>query len=860
MASESADVNDSMAWEAEKSGVPLNIEDWNMADIATNYNPVNKTRDLTGFQIVRDGEVLTTAGPDESNYIDTGLNNGQEYCYVVIAQYEEGDAPESNEACTTPIPDPDAPQDFTVELIAGVPFAHLTWNMSDSTGHDGFNIYRDGQILANVEADIFEYDDSDIVFWPEYCWYVTAIYGELESCPTETYCGSLPEPPIFSVLSIECDEEVQSGEEIVCTINLENQFPVAGLQFTLVDIPDLLDPTDIETTARMSENDGWAIQSNEQPNGSVIIVGFNLLGGSIAVGEGPILEITLLAAQVSVQTDVELTLADAFLGDANGSPLPSYTESCMITIIPSNIIELFIPDVYLNGVDLGSLPISMTNDQPVSGFQFTLTNSNEIFEIISAETTERTDGWMISLSPTTGVVLGFNLMGTPIEPGEGPFMSLNLRALMEGQDEICIEYAIISDPQGQELQVVTECGLVTVGDVNPQYIILNPFVNNLFSFNRELINPAAADIFDENFFIAWNDNGQFYVPGFDIDQLGSVDVLDGYGGFLNGSDPLTLSVPGPPVSLDQPIEWSPFTNNLFSYLPQEQMSASDVFSAYDDDILIISNDAGQFYVPSLGVNTMPVLYPGEGYKVFVSGPNSVDFFYPNPVGLSMSAESAMIQDHLDASRSEQYMIVETGMPYAIVITASEGAIAVGDELAAYAGGRVVGATKITDLNQPIVITAWEGYHSYNLELPGFAVGEKIDLRLLSAENRTEMRVVADLDADHYGIAPLTTGEITVFEQAAVPIEYTLGQNYPNPFNPNTTIEFSIPDADNITLNIYDITGRQIRTLIDGAVDRGYHQLVWDGMDSTNKPVSAGIYLYLLQSDGVSIIRKIVVIK
>jgi len=74
---------------------------------------------------------------------------------------------------------------------------------------------------------------------------------------------------------------------------------------------------------------------------------------------------------------------------------------------------------------------------------------------------------------------------------------------------------------------------------------------------------------------------------------------------------------------------------------------------------------------------------------------------------------------------------------------------------------------------------------------------------------------------------------------------TLGQNYPNPFNPVTTIRFSLPRSGDATLNVYDVTGRLVRTLIDGPRQAGIQTEDWNGTDNAGQPVASGVYFYRL---------------
>ncbi|MFC2170742.1 FlgD immunoglobulin-like domain containing protein [Calditrichota bacterium] len=94
----------------------------------------------------------------------------------------------------------------------------------------------------------------------------------------------------------------------------------------------------------------------------------------------------------------------------------------------------------------------------------------------------------------------------------------------------------------------------------------------------------------------------------------------------------------------------------------------------------------------------------------------------------------------------------------------------------------------------------------------------------------------------------------------VPTSFSQNQNFPNPFNPSTTISFSIPRDGFINISIYDISGRLVRTLSDGVLHRGSHQILWDGLDSDGKSVSSGTYFYAIKGNVESAVRSMTLIK
>ncbi len=96
--------------------------------------------------------------------------------------------------------------------------------------------------------------------------------------------------------------------------------------------------------------------------------------------------------------------------------------------------------------------------------------------------------------------------------------------------------------------------------------------------------------------------------------------------------------------------------------------------------------------------------------------------------------------------------------------------------------------------------------------------------------------------------------------AAVPDKYALLQNYPNPFNPVTTINYDLPEAVNVVLTIYDITGRQVIRLVDEQQVAGYKSVRWNGRNSSGRLVSAGMYFYSIAAGDFSAVKKMVLLK
>ncbi len=94
-----------------------------------------------------------------------------------------------------------------------------------------------------------------------------------------------------------------------------------------------------------------------------------------------------------------------------------------------------------------------------------------------------------------------------------------------------------------------------------------------------------------------------------------------------------------------------------------------------------------------------------------------------------------------------------------------------------------------------------------------------------------------------------------------PARLALKGNYPNPFNPRTTIAYDLPTPSRVSIEVFDIAGRHVRTLVDGEPrDAGSHTAVWSGLDASGQRVASGVYLCRLEVDGVVFSRRMVLLK
>jgi len=94
----------------------------------------------------------------------------------------------------------------------------------------------------------------------------------------------------------------------------------------------------------------------------------------------------------------------------------------------------------------------------------------------------------------------------------------------------------------------------------------------------------------------------------------------------------------------------------------------------------------------------------------------------------------------------------------------------------------------------------------------------------------------------------------------IPEDYALRANYPNPFNPSTSIGFDIPEAGQVSVEILDLSGRQVAVLTKDHYAAGSYEVVWSAMDQHGDPVSTGVYFYRLVAGNHSMVRKMILLK
>ena len=384
-----------------------------------------------------------------------------------------------------------------------------------------------------------------------------------------------------------------------------------------------------------------------------------------------------------------------------------------------------------------------------------------------------------------------------------------------------------------------------------QAVALAPAKLNLISFN---VQPTAIDIEDmlddvETLLVAQDDEGNFCIPPYFVNAIGDVDFSNGYQVYYTDANPESAVNEGMP--LDPTAITQALTNTKLFMIGnpyQTAQTVETVFAAIADKIVVVQDDAGLFWIPAYGVNSIGHMQPGKGYQIFVD--EAVSFTYPAEAA-SGGGQMAKARVNPSRVRPRHFNFTETGQSYAIVLTGSELSLSAGDEMGVYDGDCCVGAA-VFDGSYPLVIPAWQAVSQQDLALPGYAPGNPVSLKVHRAGDRAPQSVTVDFQENGcFGQGGMTVLHIENIDQSqAVPTAFRLQQNYPNPFNPETRIQVDLPEAAQVTAVVFNVRGQVVRTLMDDQRTPGRYTLLWDGRDESGGKVASGLYILSLHAGAV----------
>ncbi len=385
------------------------------------------------------------------------------------------------------------------------------------------------------------------------------------------------------------------------------------------------------------------------------------------------------------------------------------------------------------------------------------------------------------------------------------------------------------------------------------------------SFN---VKPASTDIAEllaetKQLRIMKDGAGRAFIPNL-LNTIQNLDPLAGYSVYLDGPDSIAITgeevPPFTPIALQ--AGW-----NFISFLPANRIFAPLALVSLRDRLVIAKNFGGGFYIPSIGnVNTLGDLQPGEGYKVYLSAPDTLVY----PLGGLPNAQPKVVAARVTSNFATQHFkALQNGNDNYIVIVQEakvQGAsLQAGDEIGIFtSAGELVGAGVWSE-SGALGLAAWRTEISAE-EARGFVPGAPMRFKAWRQADNVEIELFGKFERGD-GTFASEAFALVELVASALPESFALEQNYPNPFaraagknNFATTIRYALPEPSVVTIRIYDMLGQLVRTLKDGAQEAGFHRVQWDGHNAAGNQVAAGIYFYRMQAGKFEARRKLVIVR
>lgn len=315
----------------------------------------------------------------------------------------------------------------------------------------------------------------------------------------------------------------------------------------------------------------------------------------------------------------------------------------------------------------------------------------------------------------------------------------------------------------------------------------------------------------------------------DVNKNGGVDVGD-----VTGALTMAASLSTPANDLITGLPYSDiqyfvanvdklFPNTDFTTLPRHGVTAFDAYL-----ILYKSNNHPSYLFPAEPGGALPKAGAADGSFAFgkVSGStenNSQIVNVPLSISNAKNVNAVTFELNIDSKSADIESVKPVNLPsdWQFVQTYADNKLTV----------MMVGLSPLQDAkdlaNVAIKITSKEA----NVKISGFGI-----------VNNLEKQPMAEINVRQ------------------VPTAFELSQNYPNPFNPSTVIKYQVPQNSYVKLAIYDISGRVIKTLVNGQQEAGYYSINWDGNTEAGSKVASGMYIYRIEAGSFTSVKKMLLMK
>ncbi len=619
-----------------------------------------------------------------------------------------------------------------------------------------------------------------------------------------------------TIINDDGDDILNPGESVELAVVMQNIWQDATNTVLTLRAPDGITVTDSITNLGTFPGDGEQMDNSADP--FALMINDNAAPGDYdlvmqIVADGPYDISREIVLRVSlVMENFPVTLSGAvesspMICDFDGDGLNEIVVGC-------NDSRLYA--IEANGDICSGFPFEASDDIKNGAAVADIDHDGDSEIVFAAE-----DGMLYAIDHTGNILSGF-----PIDTDGSLFGSPSLADLdADGDLEI-----IIANLQSKEINIYDHDG-TTFGEW--------PYTSDQGWYGGVALGDIDGD-----------DALEIVIAGFDM----KLHVFN--------SD--KTEVTGFPVDLDNRVWGTPVIGNL----DPSDTELEIVTAAYSGSVYLINHDgsvAANFPIDlDQTIKTSPSLgdFDGDSHPEIAIGTNSGDLYLIDsdgtiftgyPVELESGISSSPVVADIDNDGSADVIIGNGSSTPAIYAFDSAGQAITNFPVPTQEVGQINGSPAIWDIDADGDLDIVVGVTSSvgNLEV--------IDYKTNAHNVNVEWSAFANdrvRSGNYDALGPVSIDD----DPVVLPQSFSLNQNYPNPFNANTVISYNLDSRANVSLDIYDVLGRQVTILESGYRDAGLHSVIWNGKNAEGSLVASGIYFYKLDTGEKTSVKRMIYLR
>ncbi len=370
---------------------------------------------------------------------------------------------------------------------------------------------------------------------------------------------------------------------------------------------------------------------------------------------------------------------------------------------------------------------------------------------------------------------------------------------------------------------------------------------NMKSLNIHPTDSTTGGVFKglKGFILVKSAGGQQYIPSDGIDQIDTIRTGMGYQIYDDSTD--TMRLTGGPVNVAlSPISLDSAAWSIIAYLPQVNMPVTTALAGIVSQIVLVKDNAGDQYIPSVGVNTIDSMVVGEGYWIYTSA--AATLTYPSSAAKRVAGFKALLSLP-EPLHYAKHRITGNNASFISRHIVIAGRVAADKcEVGAFdTKGNLVGAGTV--VNGLTAFAIW-GKDPMTRAKDGCELSETISFRLWDGRNEYPLAVTSG-GVPTYGVNKILIATLAVPARALIS-SFNLPRVCPNPFRGSVKIAFDVPTIAGVSqhaieINVYDLKGSLVKQIANGIYQAGHYALTWNCSGDREAAVGSSVYIVRMKA-------------